>query len=692
LCDPHARRYRTAGEPGGTALPDRWFNRYENRGYPVPVQYADEAAFRRWQATEPPVAVTGQVNLRGLPPLLRAEIQWGLHAHAQGGHRRRWKLPWIQAMTASSRRIGVNSLLEVDLARLIGGSQLIVREIVGELHLIYLSPASTRDAGFIETDHFGVRFQRRSSHVDFSAVQQRWLRDLLWDYAAERLRSPQVPRTGNWLDQLRRFCIEFGAFLEQHAPEGGHDPTVLQAAHVEHFVTEVRRRERLGLPMLVAEGRVKGQRGLITAAARCALFSAGRQLLRSTLETSQAGRIGLDRSVITAMPHGGHVNARTRSPFPDEVARALADDTNLRQLADVYDPNDRGLRDMWETIVATGRRASEVVGLRLECTGRYNGLPMLWHDQAKVGNYDQAIRIPEPIYQRLRERHDKTLARFTDSQGGRSPTPQERAAMALFPTGTRNRDGQLPMSTAWFGSSFRQWINGLQLGHYVPHQARHSLATRLLAHGATLGHIRRYLGHVSIRMTEHYAKVATSEIEDILQHIWVAGPGAPSPGTLLSSPVRPMNRQQAEALALDLSRRSTPAEGGFCTFQPVVDGGACPWKLNCEGCGNFVMSGADLLYWRRKREQWNSIAERAPDDATADYLHQVFEPTARALDGLEKALAGLGLLDDALALDLRRPQDYFQRLWNTAFRAADLAGHVAGDGNDSKDSELETTA
>ena len=29
-------------------------------------------------------------------------------------------------------------------------------------------------------------------------------------------------------------------------------------------------------------------------------------------------------------------------------------------------------------------------------------------------------------------------------------------------------------------------------------------------------------------------------------------------------------------------------------------------------------------------------------DATADYLHRYFEPTARAIDGLEKALAGLG--------------------------------------------------
>ncbi|MEU2743013.1 hypothetical protein ABZ656_49130 [Streptomyces sp. NPDC007095] len=94
-------------------------------------------------------------------------------------------------------------------------------------------------------------------------------------------------------------------------------------------------------------------------------------------------------------------------------------------------------------------------------------------------------------------------------------------------------------------------------------------------------------------------------------------------------------------------------------------------------------SGADLLYWHRKREQWRSLAERAPDDATADYLHQVFEPTSQAIDGLEKALAALGLLDQALAMDLRRPQDYFQRLWSIAFRASDLA--AAGEQDDDPD-------
>ena len=246
--------------------------------------------------------------------------------------------------------------------------------------------------------------------------------------------------------------------------------------------------------------------------------------------------------------------------------------------------------------------------------------------------------------------------------------------MALFPTHIRNPQMDKSISYSFFGGQFRAWVDSLDLGRHVAHQARHTMATNLLRAGATLAHVRRFLGHVSDRMAEHYIAVAHSDLEDVLSTVWVAGPGSPVPGRLLSgSGLAPLTREKAMALSVDLSRRSTPADGGFCTFQPVVNGSACPWNLDCENCGKFVMSGADLLYWRRKQEQWRAIAERAPDDATADYLHQVFEPTARAIDGLEKALAGLGLLDQALALDLRRPQDYFHRVWSTAFRAGDLA-------------------
>ena len=41
------------------------------------------------------------------------------------------------------------------------------------------------------------------------------------------------------------------------------------------------------------------------------------------------------------------------------MARALADPDNLARLAAEHDPLDRGLRDMWETTVLTGRRVGK---------------------------------------------------------------------------------------------------------------------------------------------------------------------------------------------------------------------------------------------------------------------------------------------------------------------------------------------
>ena len=521
-------------------------------------------------------------------------------------------------------------------------------------------------------EHFGVLFPHRMSHFDLTSIPQRWLRDLTWDYLADLLRSPRCPRSGGPFDGYRRAALELGVFLELEAPGGGHDPAVLRGEHAQRFVADQRHREREGLESLAVK-RPGGAAGIVTTTTRSVVFNAIRKLLRDALDTGVADQLGLDREFITALPTAGATTGRTaRRPFPDEVAQALAAEANLAELAATYDLNDNGARDIWETTVTTGRRIGEVIKVRWDCIGRYGGLAMFWHDQTKVGNYDAAIRIPERLYEVLAGRQRKTLDRFTARYGYR-PAGAQRAQLALFPTIYRSHDGTVSLTHQWFYSRFRPWVDAMDLGHFVPHQARHTLATNLLRHGATLTHIRRYLGQVSDRMAEHYVHLSHSDLENVLQHVWVSGPGTANPGELLAGTAAPLSQAEAQALAVDLSRRSTPAEGGFCTFQPVVDGGACPWNLNCHSCDRFVLSGADLLYWRRKREQWRLLAEGAPDDATASYLHDYFEPTARAIDGLEKALAGLGLLDDALALDLRKPQDYFQRVWKTAFLASDLA-------------------
>ncbi|WP_420882573.1 tyrosine-type recombinase/integrase [Streptomyces murinus] len=157
--------------------------------------------------------------------------------------------------------------------------------------------------------------------------------------------------------------------------------------------------------------------------------------------------------------------------------------------------------------MTTGECANEVIQLRLDRIGRYGGLPLLWHDQTNVGNLNTAIRIPDQLLDRIEERRGKTLADFADRHTGRPPAPAERAHLALFPT-IVNPDGRRALSYTWFHTGLRNWIADLDLGgHRIAHQARHTLATRLLRAGASLTHSRRYLGQVSDRMAEHYVHV-----------------------------------------------------------------------------------------------------------------------------------------------------------------------------------------
>ena len=122
---------------------------YEQFGRPVRVGYADEQAFRRWCATRARAALGGQLNLRGLRPLVRAEIKWGLFIHTQRARPHRWDLGWIRSLVVTCRAQDVDSLIGLELGA--GGcaefTGAIAKEILHELRLVYFTPAETRTPG-----------------------------------------------------------------------------------------------------------------------------------------------------------------------------------------------------------------------------------------------------------------------------------------------------------------------------------------------------------------------------------------------------------------------------------------------------------------------------------------------------------------------------------------------------------------
>jgi hypothetical protein len=345
LCAGHESRYQTHGRPGGAILPRAWSRSYERQDLPVPVSYRDEKQFRAWCASQPPVPWPGQINLLGLAPLPAAEIRWGLFAHTQRERHTRWDTGWVQGLVNTCRARDTGSLTELDLSSCTTFTVMVAREMLHDLRLAYFTPETSKDAGFIATDHFGMRFPERGSHFDLTGIGQRWLRDLLWDYLAGLLRSPGCPRSGGTFDAFRRAATELGAFLAVDAPGGGCDPAMLTAAHIQRFAADQRHREREGLASL-AMRRQDGTPSIVTTTTRAITFNHARKLLRWALDSSAAEQAGLSREFITAMPAAGSTPVRKRSPFPDEVARALADEASLARLAEVYDPADFGLRDI----------------------------------------------------------------------------------------------------------------------------------------------------------------------------------------------------------------------------------------------------------------------------------------------------------------------------------------------------------
>jgi len=616
----------------------------------------------------------GIVSLAGLAPLLAAEIRYGLWAHTTSASPARWHPMLLRTLAKSCRTRGIGSLLELDpddtaWTAQAGPINRLVREMRRDVEPVHRSRADTRELGYLDPNYWGFRFPDRRSVFDLTAIEQRWLRDLTWDHLADVLDGPNRPRTHGAFEQIRRSIVCLSTYLRDCDPDRGATPAPLSQDTARAFVTDFTRRVGNGQPVR-GMVNVDGSSSPATQISYGLTMNAVRRVMRTAMDSGAAAAIGLPREFIVALPYAGSNVRRNPRPFSDDVLRALSDAANIAQLDDM-DPYDGGVADIWSIQVRCGRRISEVVKLRLDCVSEHLSRTWLWVDMAKVGKLDYAIQIPRDVYDLVLNRQAKTVHKYRLKHGV-DPTAAQRRTIALFPSRMSNPTFQRSVSTATFAVSFKAWIESdtMRIPGHTTHQARHTLATRLVAAGASMTHVKRVLGQVSERMGECYVLIAGSQIEPYLQQIWVTGPGATQPGRLVLTPTD-VEKGSAQQQLVDLA--AIPTEHGLCTFKPVVGGLDCPFQRNCTNCEHFVTTGADYGYWKRQEQRWAAMAEGAPDEVARDYIYRAFDKSFRALARLEKALLALGLLDQAKELDLRSPhQDFFDPIWRQGWRANDL--------------------
>jgi integrase/recombinase XerD len=176
---------------------------------------------------------------------------------------------------------------------------------------------------------------------------------------------------------------------------------------------------------------------------------------------------------------------------PDSVEKLLA----APQAADRYFLRDRALL---ETLYATGSRASEVVGLKLEdlrlessflkCLGK--------------GSKQRVVPLGRPALEALR-------VYLSDLR------PRLVRAVPETPWVFVSRGGRV-LSREMLWTLVKKYVRRTGLNARVsPHTLRHSFATHLLAGGADLRTVQELLGHANIRTTQHYTHVDRDRLKAI---------------------------------------------------------------------------------------------------------------------------------------------------------------------------------
>jgi len=174
---------------------------------------------------------------------------------------------------------------------------------------------------------------------------------------------------------------------------------------------------------------------------------------------------------------------------PEAVERLL----RSPQAADRFFLRDRAIL---ETLYATGCRASEVVGLRLndlhleaaflKCTGK--------------GSKQRIVPLGRPAVAALRAYLGEVRPGLVHGE----------APWVFVSRGGR----KISREMLWV--IVKKYVRRLGLNDKVsPHTLRHSFATHLLSGGADLRAVQELLGHASIRTTQHYTHVDRERLKAI---------------------------------------------------------------------------------------------------------------------------------------------------------------------------------
>jgi len=193
----------------------------------------------------------------------------------------------------------------------------------------------------------------------------------------------------------------------------------------------------------------------------------------------------------------------------ERIPQVLAPDA-VDRLLRAPQPGDRFYfrdRALLETLYATGCRASEVVGLKVED---------LYLDAAFCkcfgkGGKQRVVPLGRPAVEALRAYLEAKSVGVSGQEGSAGTSLTTGTGTFVFVS----RSGR-PLTRITLWKLVKKYCRRAGLPPAThPHTLRHSFATHLLAGGADLRTVQELLGHASIRTTQHYTQVDRARLKAI---------------------------------------------------------------------------------------------------------------------------------------------------------------------------------
>ncbi|MFN2496443.1 MAG: hypothetical protein ABR608_11135 [Pseudonocardiaceae bacterium] len=370
LCQAHSRRFRrTAGmsmerflaDPNLRPLPAlgpctvaACARRAESEHGYRPTHYvrwpnavtADPGTDQRhWQRTQPAVCEGGQVSLRGLTPLVVAQVLFGIQQRIHSGA----KLTEVslRAVCDALRREQAGSIEAGEADRVPGKpARSLLRTMVRDVRRALADPGSEHAKDIWDLAVFG-----HPGRLSFTGIVQPWLRRAAKRWAAEELprhRGAGASNVRQKINAVARLSDSLRSRLDH-----GNLPAALGRSDIENFLNR--------LAYLESTGKIsRYHRNLLCRGVRAAL--AGIRALGLTragqAAAGLAGDFAIERGDIPAESERGEPGR----DLPSEIMAVLC--ANL----DALEPDE--VKVATQIGIDTGRRPEEILDLPLECLHR----------------------------------------------------------------------------------------------------------------------------------------------------------------------------------------------------------------------------------------------------------------------------------------------------------------------------------